>query len=149
MAPINPPIGGRDPLEFPHFPDGETNSFPPVDRGSEPSGRREDGPLIPFGPQTQETRDAIMSVMDGLRDVLLEKNRRYGNSALSPLGVFSKHISEKNDASVNGMYARLDDKLSRIRNADVVRKNDVADIVGYLCLLCVKKGWVNFKDLVD
>jgi len=44
---------------------------------------------------------------------------------------------------------RIDDKLSRIKNSEELRKNDVVDLMGYLVLLCIKKGWMNFKDLID
>ena len=85
----------------------------------------------------------ITKTVDSLKGFLLEKNRRYGNSALSPLGVFNKK-----DAT-EGILIRLDDKLMRIKNSDVLRKNDIADVMGYLTLLCVEKGWTNFDDLID
>jgi hypothetical protein len=28
-------------------------------------------------------------------------------------------------------------------------KNDVTDIIGYLILYCVVKGWFSFRDLLD
>ena len=97
------------------------------------------------GEQTTETIDAICRVSDGLRDLLLIKNRRYGDSALKPLGIFTAH----SHGASEGLYARLDDKLGRISNASEIRKNDVADLMGYLVLLCVQRGWVDFGDLVD
>ena len=89
------------------------------------------------------TSEKIVKVSDGLRDLLLEKNRRYGDSALNPTKVFSK-----SDAK-NGILIRLDDKLTRIKNSTELRKNDVADIMGYLTLLCINEGWDDFKDLID
>ena len=88
-------------------------------------------------------------VFEGLRYFLQEKNKKYGNSALEPLGIFSKHIGKENSMAVNGILARLDDKLKRIKNADELRKNDVADIIGYLIILCRGKGWKDFTDLLD
>jgi hypothetical protein len=90
------------------------------------------------------SKPPLEQTLDNIKIFLMEKNRRYGNSALEPLKIFGKGISD--DA---GILVRLDDKLSRIRNADELRKNDVADLVGYLILLCVKKEWTDFKDLLD
>lgn len=71
--------------------------------------------------------------MDAMQTVLLEKNKRYGDSALKPIRVFSKL-----DAS-EGILIRLDDKLSRIRNSGQWRTNDVCDMIGYLVLLSISK----------
>lgn len=88
-------------------------------------------------------REDIVCVFDGLRDLVLEKNRRYGNSALEPRRVFSRADP------VEGIRVRLDDKLSRIANAAELRRNDIADMIGYLALLCVAEGWTDFRDLID
>ena len=71
-----------------------------------------------------------------MRDLLLEKNLRYGNAALSPLKIFSQ-----NDAT-NSIAVRLDDKLSRIKNrkAEKPSTNDVCDIIGYCFLLLISMG---------
>ena len=90
-----------------------------------------------------DTQEKISQVCDNMREFLLEKNRRYGDSALNPLNVFSKLDAEE------GMRVRLDDKLKRIKNSKDLRKNDIADFVGYGLLMCVDKGWLDFKDLLD
>ena len=77
-----------------------------------------------------------------------KKNKRYGNSAIEPLGVFTSHVKGE-DSALDNMLVRLDDKLKRIKNADELRKNDVADIIGYLILLCINQGWEDFSDLID
>jgi len=76
------------------------------------------------------------------------KNRNYGNSALEPISVFSKHIT-KEDIPLSSILIRLDDKLKRIKNAPKLRKNDIVDIMGYLVLLCIKQDWLTFEDLID
>lgn len=74
----------------------------------------------------------IRRVCDGIRDFLLEKNRSYGNSALEPIGVFSK-LSPR-----EGILLRIDDKLKRIRNGNNYPGDDnVKDLTGYLILLMV------------
>ena len=86
----------------------------------------------------------IENVTKEINKLLQEKNKRYGNSALNPLGIFNK-----NDAT-SGIQIRLDDKLMRIKNnSGDLRKNDIADIMGYLVLLCVSKGWLDFTELID
>lgn len=85
----------------------------------------------------------ISHILESLNKLLQEKNKRYGNSALEPLGIFNK------GDSTDGILIRLDDKLQRIKNSTELRKNDVADIMGYLTLLCVSKGWDDFSELID
>ena len=73
--------------------------------------------------------DAIRAVCDEVRDMLLEKNRKYGNSALDPVRVFSKADR------LEQLKVRIDDKLSRIRNAQSDEDEDVVDdLIGYLVL---------------
>ena len=89
------------------------------------------------------TQDKIAKVFNGMRDLVLEKNKRYGDSALNPIKCFSKVSADES------IRIRLDDKLKRIMNASEIRKNDVADIIGYLSLLCVSRDWIDFVDLID
>ena len=90
----------------------------------------------------------IERTIENLKKFLLEKNKRYGNSALEPLSIFTSHIKGE-DQALNNMLVRLDDKLKRIQNSEELRKNDIADIMGYLVLLCVNQGWDDFSDLID
>ena len=85
----------------------------------------------------------IETTCDSLKSLLLYKNSKYGNSGLQPINVFSKASSE------TGLLQRLDDKVARIKNSPDLRKNDVADLFGYLALLCVSKGWTNFDEFKD
>ena len=80
------------------------------------------------------TEDKIIEVTDAIQQLLLEKNRRYGNSALQPMKIFNRFSVE------NSILIRLDDKLSRIKNSDELRVNDICDLIGYLNLLLVAKG---------
>ena len=89
----------------------------------------------------------IETITNTICEFLKEKNRRYGNSALEPLNIFS-HI-KSGDQVLDNMLVRLDDKLKRIQNAKELRKNDIADLIGYLILLCINQGWEDFSDLID
>ena len=73
----------------------------------------------------------VTVVLDEIRDLLIAKNQKYGNSALEPLGVFSQ-LSAK-----EGLLVRIDDKLKRIKNGSLERDDEdvVNDLIGYLILL--------------
>jgi hypothetical protein len=73
-------------------------------------------------------------VLDEIRDLLIAKNIKYGNSALEPLGVFSK-LSAK-----EGLLVRIDDKLKRIKNGSMEKDDEdvVNDLIGYLVLLKIQ-----------
>ncbi len=94
-----------------------------------------------------DTRNKINEIMEAMKDLLLYKNRLYGNSALNP-----KQIFYKGDA-VNSILIRLDDKLGRIMaNTDEKpRINDVADIIGYCTLLLISMGAdkVDIEKMMD
>lgn len=79
-------------------------------------------------------------ITDGIADLLEHKNKNYGNAVLSPLQIFAG----KTKAGV-----RLDDKLARIKNSDTLRKNDVADVLGYMILICKENGWDDFSEFKD
>lgn len=86
----------------------------------------------------------IASIFSSMAALVVEKNRRYGDSALEPVKVFARHIGQS-----DAIRIRLDDKLARIKNSGELRKNDCADIMGYLSLLCISEGWTSFDDLID
>jgi hypothetical protein len=73
----------------------------------------------------------VTVVLEEIRDLLIAKNQKYGNSALEPLGVFSQ-LSAK-----EGLLVRIDDKLKRIKNGSLERDDEdvVNDLIGYLILL--------------
>lgn len=70
----------------------------------------------------------------------IAKDAKYGNSALHPLEIFSKH---------HPYGARIDEKLARVKYSQELKKNDVADIIGGLILLCKENNWSSFEDLID
>lgn len=79
-----------------------------------------------------DTQKEITAVCNEIRDLLLEKNRKYGDSALNPKRIFSKA-----DA-VEQIKVRLDDKISRLMNQQSDDDEDVVmDLMGYLVLLRV------------
>lgn len=83
-----------------------------------------------------ETQEKIIAITEAMRDLLLYKNQKYGDSALQP-----KRVFYKGDA-VNSILIRLDDKIGRImaNTESAPRINDVADIIGYCTLLLIGMG---------
>jgi hypothetical protein len=82
--------------------------------------------------QYVETADQIESVCDSIKILLLDKNKRYGDSALNPTRIFSKADS------VEQLLVRIDDKLNRIQKGAGLLETDedvVVDLIGYLVLL--------------
>jgi len=79
-----------------------------------------------------DVQNDIVEACEDLKEMLLEKNRKYGNSALNPVRIFSKA------SNVEQILVRLDDKLSRLKNFQVDDDEDVIkDLLGYLILLSV------------
>jgi hypothetical protein len=89
------------------------------------------------------TQEKIDQVCSNFATFLKEKNKRYGDAAINPIKIFSK--SDSGSQICN----RLDDKLMRIKNSTELRKNDVADVLGYCILLLIERDWIEFEDLLD
>ena len=73
----------------------------------------------------------VTQVLNEIQDLLIAKNQKYGNSALEPLGVFSKLDAKE------GLLVRIDDKLKRIKNGSLEKDDEdvINDLIGYLVLL--------------
>lgn len=81
-----------------------------------------------------QTQVDIATTCDGIKELLLEKNRKYGDSALNPVRIFSK------SDTLEQLRVRMDDKLSRLRNQQNDDDEDaISDLIGYLVLYQVAK----------
>ena len=89
-----------------------------------------------------ETQKKIVEITESIKDLLLYKNQKYGDSAINPKKIFYK------GDSTNSILIRLDDKLGRVMSntEEKPRVNDVADIIGYCTLLLISMG-VTSEDL--
>lgn len=80
------------------------------------------------------TQEAIKIVCDSIKDMLVEKNRKYGDSAISPLNIFFR------GSPADALRVRMDDKISRIANQQPDEDEDpYDDLIGYLILYKVQK----------
>jgi len=81
------------------------------------------------------TRNKIKRKCKQLEDLLLQKNAKYGDAALEPLNIFSKANA------VGSIKARIDDKLKRVMNSNVIddTEDTIQDLAGYLILLMIAK----------
>jgi hypothetical protein len=80
------------------------------------------------------TVNDINRTCNEIKDMLIEKNLAYGDSALDPVRVFSKANSYEQ------LLVRIDDKLSRFaRGKKYPGDNDINDLIGYLILLKISK----------
>lgn len=80
---------------------------------------------------THEMRLQIRQTCDSIKELLIQKNINYGDSALRPANIFAR------GTAVENLCARLDDKLMRIANNGLNKNtfDTVDDLIGYLVLL--------------
>ena len=81
--------------------------------------------------------------MQELTDLLIRKNKSYGNSATHPANIFSK------GNAVDSLCARIDDKLMRISNKGINpdTMDTIDGLIGYLCLLKIALSDVNIYEV--
>lgn len=76
----------------------------------------------------------VRRITDQIADLLIAKNKAYGDSALNPIRVFSK--SDR----IEQLNVRIDDKLSRVqRGTDFEDEDTERDLIGYLILKLIAK----------
>ena len=78
------------------------------------------------------TQTEITKICDDIKELLLYKNSRYGDSALEPCRIFSKA------SAVEQLLVRIDDKINRIHKGIGLLDTDediIMDLIGYLVLL--------------
>jgi len=85
----------------------------------------------------------IAEECDGIKQLLLRKNREYNSSFSSPLKIFSRFSAEE---QVN---VRIDDKLKRIANwrtEKTIPEDTEQDLIGYLILKRVLRRLDNIEN---
>jgi len=79
----------------------------------------------------------IRAECDFIANMLAEKNRNYGDSALNPVRIMSQADP------VEQIRVRIDDKLSRIKRGKSASEDVVLDLIGYLILLRIAEKRSN------
>jgi hypothetical protein len=92
-------------------------------------------------------QNQIVKACDEICTLLVEKNAKYGNSALEPVRVFSKA------STTEQLLVRIDDKLSRIKTTGLEAPDEdtLNDLIGYLILLKIatkKKINTEYKNQI-
>ena len=93
-----------------------------------------------------ETELKISGVCDDIKELLIHKNRKYGNSALKPNRIFSKC------SATEQLLVRIDDKLNRIMKGAGLLATDedvVKDLIGYLVLLKISMESDKNDDILN
>lgn len=83
------------------------------------------------------TQLEIAIACDQIKELLLSKNAKYGDSALNPCRIFSQA------SAVEQILVRIDDKLNRIqKGAGLVASDEdvIQDLIGYLVLLRIAQN---------
>ena len=77
------------------------------------------------------TQTDIARICDDVKQLLLAKNLKYGDSALNPVRIMSQA------SPTEQILVRIDDKLSRIARGNVVNDDEdvLNDLIGYFVLL--------------
>lgn len=79
-----------------------------------------------------DSQKDIADVCDRVKNLLLEKNLKYGDSALNPIRIMSQA------SNVEQILVRIDDKLNRLKQGDNLLFEDedvIMDLIGYYVLL--------------
>lgn len=79
-----------------------------------------------------DTQTHISIICDDIKELLISKNQKYGDSALNPSRIFSKADP------IEQLLVRIDDKLNRIQKGAGLIANDedvLMDLMGYMVLL--------------
>ena len=82
----------------------------------------------------QQTQQEIARVCDKVKNLLLEKNMKYGDSALNPIRIMSQA------SNIEQILVRIDDKLNRLKQGNNLLFDDedvIMDLIGYYILLKV------------
>lgn len=85
-------------------------------------------------------QELISKTCDEIKELLLEKNKSYGNSVFKPINLFSKLTASEQ------INVRIDDKLNRLKNGNNYNNEDtILDLIGYLIIKHIIDNEMNKK----
>lgn len=79
--------------------------------------------------ESNQFEQKVRKILNDIAELLILKNKSYGDSAMSPLRIFSK--ADRTEQ----IKVRIDDKLSRIARGNEIGEDTIQDLIGYLVLL--------------
>lgn len=79
--------------------------------------------------ESNQFEHKVRKTLNDIAELLILKNKSYGDSAMSPLRIFSK--ADRTEQ----IKVRIDDKLSRIARGNEIGEDTIQDLIGYLVLL--------------
>ena len=82
--------------------------------------------------QNMNFEQEVNRVLSEIGNLLVSKNKAYGDAALNPIRVFSKASSREQ------ILVRIDDKLSRLARGSNAGEDVIQDLIGYLVLLKIE-----------
>lgn len=90
----------------------------------------------------QPSHEEFIKILDRevrfIRNLIIEKNEAYGNSALDPIRIFSKA------STIEQLNVRIDDKLSRkAYGKEFCDEDTELDIIGYLILKRIARNEIS------
>jgi len=80
------------------------------------------------------TEEKIIKTCNEVQQLLLYKNKKYGDSAINPIRIVSQ------SSNIEQILVRIDDKLNRISQGNNLIHDDedvIMDLIGYFILLKV------------
>ena len=90
-----------------------------------------------YDPQAQERFiQDLDAELQAIRELLIAKNKSYGDSVLNPVRIFSKASPEEQ------LKVRVDDKLSRLAYGDssTIKEDVTLDLIGYLLIMRIAES---------
>jgi hypothetical protein len=90
-------------------------------------------PEVQYDAGSLPVANLITEVCQEICEMLVAKNRAYGNSALDPVRIFSKADPDEQ------LNVRIDDKLSRLVRGTAAGEDVELDLIGYLILKRVRR----------
>ena len=97
---------------------------------------------------TTQTQKDIERTCEDIKDMLLRKNKSYGDSAIKPERIFSS------GSSIEQLLVRIDDKLARIKRVGinkVASEDTIRDLIGYMILLdmAMKRNGAHYEVTIE
>jgi hypothetical protein len=79
----------------------------------------------------ESSHNDIARVCERVKNLLLEKNLKYGDSALNPIRIMSQ------SGPIEQILVRIDDKLNRVKQGGILTDDEdvLLDLIGYFVLL--------------